>query len=95
MATIDERIEALEQRLKQEKAKRQKIEARKRTAEGKQRRAEDTRRKVLIGAAILAKLEDGQYTEERLRGLMDAFLTRPADRALFGLDGSEGSEAAS
>ena len=47
MATIEERIAALETKLKQEKAKKQQIEARKRAAESKAKRSQDTRRKIL------------------------------------------------
>ena len=57
MATIEERIAALEAKLKKEKAKKQQIEARKRVAESKAKRSQDTRRKILVGAAILAKVE--------------------------------------
>ena len=57
MATIDERIATLEAKLKQEKARKQLIEARKRAAESKLKRSQDTRRKILVGAAILAKVE--------------------------------------
>ncbi|WP_323032628.1 mobilization protein [Paracoccus sp. (in: a-proteobacteria)] len=85
MATIDERISALEERLKQERARKQKIEARKRAAEQKRTRAEDTRRKVLVGAAILAKVERGEWPADKLAAMMDGYLTRPADRALFSL----------
>lgn len=85
MATVDERIAALEAKLKQEKAKKQQIEARKRAAEQKQKRANDTRRKVLVGAAILAKVGRGEWPEEKLLAMMDDVLTRADDRALFGL----------
>lgn len=85
MATIDERIAALEARLKQEKAKKQHIEARKRTMEAKKKRSEDTRRKILVGAAILAKVERGEWPQEKLLAMLDASLTREDDRALFGL----------
>ena len=55
MATIDERIATLEAKLKQEKARKQLIEARKRAAESKLKRSQDTRRKILVGAAVLGK----------------------------------------
>lgn len=85
MATVDERIAALETKLKQEKAKKQQIEARKRASESKRKRQDDTRRKVLVGAVILAKVESGEWPESRLRELLDKTLTRPHDRELFGL----------
>lgn len=85
MATIEQRIEALEIKLKQEKAKKQKIEARKRAAESKAKRSIDTRRKILIGAAILAKVERGEWPHDKLLSMLDAALSRDDDRALFDL----------
>ena len=85
MATIEERIAALEAKLKQEKAKKQQIEARKRAALTKVSRQQDTRRKILVGAAILAKVERGDWPKEKLLAMMDATLTRADDRALFDL----------
>lgn len=85
MATIEERIAALETKLKQEKAKKQQIEARKRAAESKAKRSIDTRRKILVGAAILAKVERGEWPQDKLLAMLDASLTRADDRALFDL----------
>ena len=85
MATIDERIAALEAKLKQEKAKKQHIEAHKRTMEAKKMRSEDTRRKILVGAVILARVERGEWPQEKLLAMLDAVLTRDDDRALFDL----------
>ncbi len=53
--------------------------------EGEQKRKRETRRKVLIGAAILAKVERGDWSEEGFLKMMDAFLFRPSERSLFGL----------
>ena len=85
MATIEERIAALEAKLKKEKAKKQQIEARKRVAESKAKRSQDTRRKILVGAAILAKVDRGEWPQDKLLALMDVSLARPDDRALFDL----------
>ena len=85
MATIEERIAALETKLKQEKAKKQQIEARKRAAESKAKRSIDTRRKILVGAAILDKVERGEWPQDNLLAMLDASLTRADDRALFDL----------
>ncbi len=85
MASIDDRIAALETKLKQERAKKQQIEARKRAAESKAKRSQDTRRKILVGAAILAKVERGEWPRDKLLAMMEATLTRDDDRALFGL----------
>jgi len=81
MGTIEERIAALEARLEQLKARKRQIEARKRSIEAKR----DTRRKILVGAVILAKVERGEYPRDKLLALLDASLTRPDDRALFDL----------
>ena len=85
MASIDERIAALEAKLKQEKAKKQQIKARKRAALAKVSRQQDTRRKILVGAAILAKVERGEWPKDKLLAMLDAALTRADDRALFDL----------
>lgn len=85
MATIEERIAVLETKLKQEKAKKQQIEARKRAAESKAKRSIDTRRKILVGAAILAKVERKEWPQDKLLAMLDASLTRADDRALFNL----------
>ena len=80
MATIEERIAALETKLKQEKAKKQQIEARKRAAESKAKRSQDTRRKILAGSVVLSRMDRGQ-----LLSMLEPVLTRPDDRALFDL----------
>lgn len=56
---------------------------------GKQERREDTRRKVLIGALVLHRLEhsrDGEFTRrlrEWLARELPGFLIRDGDQALF------------
>jgi len=49
------------------------------------KRKEDTRKKILIGAMVLANVESGQYPEEKLMDSLSNFLDKPADRALFDL----------
>lgn len=80
-----ERIDALEQRLKQLKVQHQRSEARKRTQEARRSRREDTRRKILVGAVVLAKVDQGVIDGAQLMGWLDGALSRPDDRALFGL----------
>ena len=58
MPKLDERISALETRLKQLKARQQRVEARRRSIEARRIRKTDTRRKILIGAIVLARVED-------------------------------------
>ena len=68
------------------------LEAQKKTLQarlGKQDRANDTRRKVLLGALVLQRLDSSHDKEfsERLRGWLSrelpGFLTREGDRALL------------
>ena len=53
--------------------------------EGEQNRKKETRRKVLAGAALLAKVGRGDWSEEGFLKMIDAFLSRPSDRSLFDL----------
>ena len=92
MALIDQRIikaqealEAAKEKLKQAKALKQKKEAKDRAASAKAERSADTRRKILLGAAILAKVGRGEWPKEKMLSMLDTELTRPDDRALFGL----------
>jgi len=85
MARIEDKIAALEAKLKQAKAARQQIEARKRAADSRLKRSQDTRRKILVGATILAKVERGEWPQDKLLAMLDAALTREDDRALFEL----------
>ena len=85
MPGIDDRIADLERRLKQAKALKQQQIARERAVEKRRQRSEDTRRKILVGAVILAKVERGEWPQERLCELLDKALTRADDLALFGL----------
>ena len=85
MPSIEDTITALEAKLKQAKARKQLVEARKRAAEQKLSRRQDTRRKVLVGAVILARVERGEWPRDKLRALLDSYLTRADDRALFDL----------
>ena len=75
----------IEQRLAELDAQRATLKARL----GKQERANDTRRKVLLGALVLHRLESGKDEEfsrrlrEWLKRELPDFLTRPGDKELF------------
>ena len=77
---IQSQIEALELKLKQAKEKAKKLKAAQVAAAAKAERAKDTRRKILAGAVVLAKMDRGQLVQ-----MLDTVLTRPDDRALFDL----------
>jgi hypothetical protein len=75
----------IEERLLQLEAQKKTLQARL----SKQERAADTRRKILLGAFILDRLENGGEDEfglrlgEWLRRELPGFLSRDADQALF------------
>jgi hypothetical protein len=82
-----ERIQALELKLKQLKVQKQRKEARARTVESRRTRREELRRKFLVGAVVLAKVEDGSLEEAVLKAWLRPAISKPEDRALFDLDG--------
>lgn len=48
-------------------------------------RKDDARQKILIGAMVLDRVKQGLQDEGELKRLLDAFLVRDRERALFGL----------
>jgi hypothetical protein len=86
MPKIDERVAALEAKLKQLKVVQQRKDARARTVEGRRTRREELRRKILVGAVVLAKVEAGEIDEQTLKQWLNPAVTKTEDRALFGLD---------
>lgn len=91
---LNDRISSLEQRLKQLKSRQQHLEQRRRSIESRQARKEDTRRKILIGALVLARIEQGRFAKSELQGWLNEALTRADDRALFGLEPLDSSSPA-
>ena len=85
MPTLADRIEALQKKLTQEREKKARLEARRKSEASKKARAADTKKKILVGSVILARVESGAMPRERLAALLDAALTRASDRALFDL----------
>ncbi len=85
MPKLDEQISTLEEKLKALKLRAQRIEQRKKAIESKRERKADTRRKILVGAVVLAKVEQKVMDEKQLRGWLDEALSRADDRALFKL----------
>lgn len=75
-------IEKMKKKLEQIKAQIKAAE----TREAKKKRAEDTRRKVLVGAIILEEARKNPKFGAQLTAILRNNLTRPHDRALFGLD---------
>jgi len=74
-----------EARLKKLKVRQQRAQARARTVAHRTMRREETRRKILVGAVVLARVEQGLLEESVLRGWLEGAVERAEDRALFGL----------
>jgi large subunit ribosomal protein L7/L12 len=83
------KIEEVKKKRDQYNAKLQQLE----TRMNEKRKKEDTRRKILVGAFVLDKLDKGDAisinSDESLSAEMDQFLTRKSDRAMFGLKTQE------
>lgn len=75
-----QRADALAVEAQQARAKAQRLEAAEREKMEKARRADDTRRKVLLGAYVMHAQPDLAHSSD-----FASWLTRPTDRALFGL----------
>ena len=78
-------IAQLEEKLRQLRAREQAVEARRRGLESRRARKADTRRKILVGAIVLARVERGEIAAADLRQWLDQALTRNDDRGLFGM----------
>ncbi len=81
MANTIHRIDTLKKKKDQLTARIQVLEAAEKTRE----RKEDVRRKILLGAYVLERLKLGDNRAEVMHSELDGYLTRNADRALFGL----------
>lgn len=83
------RLESLKRQQAQIKAQVQQAEARERTKEEKR----DTRRKFLVGEAILCEVKSGRFRQADLTSIMSQFLISENDRALFGLESQSDDDA--
>ena len=82
--TLEKKIEAQLEKLKQLKARKQAIEARERSKQKEQERKDDTRRKILLGSYLIKKMQNEANKEKILAELND-YLTENRDRQLFEL----------
>ena len=85
MPKLDDQISTLQLKLQQLKLRQQRLDARKRAGEALRERKAGTRRKILVGGVVLAKVQRGEIDPEQFRGWLDEALTRSDDRALFDL----------
>jgi len=89
MPKLDDQISTLQEKLTQLKLRQQRVDARKRAVDALRERKAMTRRRILVGGIVLAKVEQGEIDNEQFRGWLDQALTRADDRALFGLPMSD------
>lgn len=85
MPLLKDRMAATDARLKELKEAR-KASDKARRQQYKQGRADRERKVVLVGEAVLRRVDRGELAENEFREMMDDALSRPADRALFDLD---------
>jgi septal ring factor EnvC (AmiA/AmiB activator) len=78
-----QRLAKLRIRESQVKAQIEKLESQIKSRQSK----EETRRKILVGAALLSAVQAGEIEREFLASLIDRKITRKGDRELFGIDG--------
>lgn len=76
-----EKLERLLKQQEQLKAQIALLQAREKTEE----RKKDTRRKILLGGIILAKVKRGEWPQAKLVELLDRELKEERDRVLFDL----------
>jgi hypothetical protein len=83
--SLDQRIVDQEEKIRQLKARKTVILARARSVKKAQERKNDTRRKILLGAYLLNKMESDAVFSLLTNAELSVFLTENRDRELFGL----------
>ena len=86
--TLEKKIEAQLEKLKQLKARKQAIEARERSKQKEQERKDDTRRKILLGSYLIKKMQK-EANKEKILAELNEYLTEDRDRQLFDLPNIE------
>lgn len=83
--TIDDKIKSASEKLEKLKADKRRKEARIKALGSKAARAADTRKKILLGAVVLANIAEGKLDKGMIYKLLSDGLVRNPDRALFDL----------
>ena len=83
--TLEKKIEAQLEKLKQLKARKQAIEAREKSKQKEQERKDDTRRKILLGSYLIIKMNANEANKEKILAELNDYLTENRDRQLFEL----------
>ena len=84
LESLEQRIEKQQERLKQLKAQKQKIENKEKSRRKELDRKDDVRRKILLGALTLKKMED-EAEKIKILAELNEYLTEDRDRKLFNL----------
>ena len=87
--TLEKKIEAQLEKLKQLKARKQAIEAREKSKQKEQERKDDTRRKILLGSYLIKKMNANEANKEKILAELNDYLTENRDRQLFDLPNIE------
>jgi hypothetical protein len=82
--TLEKKIEAQLEKLKQLKARKQAIEAREKSKQKEQERKDDTRRKILLGSYLIKKMQN-EANKEKILAELNEYLIENRDRQLFNL----------
>ncbi|MFM0069049.1 hypothetical protein [Paraburkholderia aspalathi] len=85
MTTLKDRLSATRQRLKELQESRKAADTVRRQAY-KQSKADRDRKAMLVGDAVLSRVERGEWDEADFRQMMDDALGCPVDRSLFDLE---------
>ena len=83
--TAQQELTEAERRLSQLKGRQERLESRLRYLQSAKARKDETRRKILAGAILLAKVDAGEFDSRMFKRWLDRALTRKDDRELFGL----------
>ena len=83
--TLEKKIEAQLEKLKQLKARKQAIEAREKSKQKEQERKDDTRRKILLGSYLIKKMQANEVNKNKVLADLNEYLTEDRDRQLFDL----------
>ena len=87
--TLEKKIDAQLEKLKQLKAQKQAIEAREKTKQKEQERKDETRRKIVLGSYLIKKMQSNEANKEKILMELNEYLTENRDRQLFDLPNIE------
>lgn len=82
---LDARLEQAEKKLAELKALKVRQDAKRKAEEGKEKRRLENKMKILLGAYMLNRMENEDGFRDKVMPRLNDFLTRPAEREIFGL----------